>query len=98
MSSAAVYLTLGALTMRVADGRVDQVLCMATAMLVTFLVGASRVFLGVHYPTDVLAGWMMGLTWALACWAWNGVSSSAPGSAAKSRSTRPRDARTTAKP
>ena len=68
MTSAAVYLTLGALTMRVADRRLTKVYCMGMAMLVTFLVGVTRIFLGVHYPTDVLAGWMVGLTWALACW------------------------------
>jgi undecaprenyl-diphosphatase len=68
MTSAAVYLTLGALTMRVADRRTTKIYCIATAMFVTLLVGLSRIFLGVHYPTDVLAGWLGGMIWALACW------------------------------
>jgi undecaprenyl-diphosphatase len=68
MTSAAVYLTLGALLMRVARGRAVKLYCMAVAMLATLLIGASRVYLGVHYPTDVLAGWMMGMSWALLCW------------------------------
>ena len=37
-------------------------------MFVTFLVGARRVVLGVHYPSDVIAGWLLGMTWALLCW------------------------------
>jgi undecaprenyl-diphosphatase len=68
MTSAVVYLTLGALLMRIVEGRATKMYCMATAMLLTVLVGSTRVYLGVHYPTDVLAGWMAGMSWALMCW------------------------------
>lgn len=69
LTSAAVYLTLGTLLMRIAQGRLAKYYCIAIAMFVTFLVGVSRVFLGVHYPSDVVAGWLIGMSWALLCWA-----------------------------
>jgi undecaprenyl-diphosphatase len=68
MTSAAVYLTLGALLMRVADRPATKIYVMACAMILAGLVGVTRVYLGVHYPTDVLAGWLVGLSWALFCW------------------------------
>jgi undecaprenyl-diphosphatase len=68
MESAIVYLTLGVLLMRVAEGRIAKIYCLGVAILVTFLVGSSRVFLGVHYPTDVLGGWILGFLWASVWW------------------------------
>ncbi len=68
LTSAAVFLTLGALLMRVAERRLAKFYCLFVALMVTFLVGATRVYLGVHYPTDVLAGWLIGASWALFCW------------------------------
>ncbi|HXW04100.1 MAG TPA: phosphatase PAP2 family protein [Vicinamibacterales bacterium] len=68
MTSAAIYLTLGALLMRVAERPLAKIYCMAVAMIATFMIGLTRVYLGVHYPTDVLAGWLIGICWALLCW------------------------------
>ena len=68
MVSAIVYLTLGTLLMQAVAGRAAKLYCLIMAMLLTMLVGISRIYLGVHYPTDVLAGWIAGVGWALSCW------------------------------
>ena len=69
MMSAVVYLTLGTLLVPVVRQRRLKIYCLVLALLLSGLVGLSRMYLGVHYPTDVLAGWMLGLGWAVLCWA-----------------------------
>lgn len=66
--SAVIYPTLGALLASLSPTRTAKVYYLVTAFLLMLLVGASRMYLGVHYPSDVLGGWALGLAWALACW------------------------------
>jgi undecaprenyl-diphosphatase len=68
MLSAVVYVTLGALLARLVEPVRLKVYILSVALLITFLVGVSRIYLGVHYPTDVLAGWTLGSLWAVICW------------------------------
>lgn len=68
MMSAIAFLTLGVILSRLELNHPRlRLYFIAVALLLTGLVGASRVYLGVHYPTDVLGGWTAGLVWAMLC-------------------------------
>ncbi len=66
--SAITFLTIAALLARAYPSFTVSLYFMALAALLTVLIGLSRIYLGVHFPTDILAGWCIGAAWALACW------------------------------
>ncbi|MEZ4615982.1 MAG: phosphatase PAP2 family protein [Caldilineaceae bacterium] len=68
MLSAATYLTLGALLARLQPNPRLKIYILTLAIFLMVVVGISRVYLGVHWPTDVLAGWTAGAVWAALCW------------------------------
>ena len=68
MLSAIVYLSLATLVAHFAARRREGAFALGAGLLVTLVVGASRVYLGVHWPTDVMAGWALGAAWAMLWW------------------------------
>lgn len=68
MNAAIVYLTLGTILAQAHRNRAVKVYVLGTALVITALVGLSRIYLGVHWPTDVLAGWSAGAAWSVLCW------------------------------
>lgn len=68
MLSAATYLTLGSLLAQFERSHRVRAFVMALAAILTVAIGLSRIYLGVHWPSDVLAGWCIGAAWAALCW------------------------------
>ena len=66
MNSAIIYLTLAVMISRSFDERRARIFTIGTSALLVLAIGFSRLYLGVHYPTDVLGGWTVGASWALA--------------------------------
>lgn len=67
-NSAIIYLTLALIISQVVPGRRTRAYIIGVAVLLAGIIGISRVYLGVHWPSDVLAGWTIGSCWALAWW------------------------------
>ena len=66
--SAITYLTIAALLARAYPSPILDLYFISLAALLTVLIGVSRIYLGVHFPTDILGGWCIGTAWAIGCW------------------------------
>ena len=64
MGSFVVYFTLAAVLARMVERRREKLFFLGLAAMLSFLIGLSRIYLGVHYPSDVLGGWAAGTVWA----------------------------------
>ncbi len=71
MISTAILLTVGVMLAETQKTAVARTYLMAGAGVLSVLIGVSRIYLGVHWPTDVLAGWCFGAVWALVVFAAN---------------------------
>ena len=68
MMSAIVFLSIGALLAKSQSSRGLKISFMSAAVFLTLIVGISRIYLGVHWPSDVMAGWIAGTMWAMIFW------------------------------
>ena len=67
MGATVVYLTLGGIISRQTRRLLKKAYFLSVALVLTLLVGISRVYLGIHFPSDVLAGWVIGSLWSTLC-------------------------------
>ena len=68
MMSAFTYLLLAALLAQAQKREILKAYFFLIAILLALLIGVTRIYLGVHWPTDVLAGWTAGVVWAIFAW------------------------------
>lgn len=68
-NSAIIYLTIALTVMQIVPQRRARWFLLGATIALVLTIGASRVYLGVHWPSDVIAGWSAGMMWALAWWA-----------------------------
>ena len=68
MISAATYLTVGMMLAGTQQSRRVRIYVVSLAVALTILIGVTRIYLGVHWPSDVVGGWCAGAAWALLFW------------------------------